>query len=182
MFWSNENHCGAMSGGDLLVSGGTDNDGRLSVPDGDFEYAFELLDPHVRFSSPNARDTTGYVIANLTSRETDMWVHVSSSRPLDLSVFAGKSPLAGVVFSGSINGCGSCRVCNGPVGAATDRAGTLAIDPFYPDDFDNLCLIGDDGAVLWHAVTRRLGLGPVEIHLPEGTAPPTRTGECPSGP
>ena len=182
MFWSNDNHCGRMSGADLLMNGVTDSEGKMTVPDGDFEYAFQLLDGHIRFTMPDAGDTTGYIILRLTSRETQLWVHQYSSRPLTLRVFSGDTPLAGVIFNGASNTCSSCHTCGGPVQGATDTSGTLAIERFYPEDFDTLCLLTDNGATLWQTVTRKLGINPIDVRLPAGTSPPKHMGLCPPEP
>jgi hypothetical protein len=51
-FESRENHCGFLQG-PLLKEDSTDAEGRLTVPDGDFKYAFKLeYGSHVVFTSP----------------------------------------------------------------------------------------------------------------------------------
>ncbi len=42
MFWSNSNHCGAPSGANFLTEGHSDEQGRVMIPDGEFEYLLEI--------------------------------------------------------------------------------------------------------------------------------------------
>jgi hypothetical protein len=178
MFWANENRCGSMSGGDLVFTGVTDKDGRLTVPDGDFEYAFKLLDPRVRFTIPDTADTDGYATVFLTLRETLFSVHWFASRPLTLRMFTGDAPLGNALVSGGRNYCGACGSCSGALGT-TDASGVLTMERYYPEEFDILCLVDDKGTVLWVTSSYRLGAGPVEVRLPAGVTAPTRVGACP---
>jgi hypothetical protein len=178
MFWANENQCGRMSGGDLISTGVTDEDGRLTVPDGDFEYAFKLLDERVRFTVPDTADTDGYITLYLTQRETPVSVHQFVSRPLTLRVFAGAAPLGNALVSGGRNYCGECGKCSGAIGA-TDATGALSLERYYPEEFDILCLVDEAGKVLWVTSSYRLGAGPVDVRLPAGVAAPARVGVCP---
>ncbi|HEX4996866.1 MAG TPA: hypothetical protein VFY29_01485 [Terriglobia bacterium] len=178
MFWANENRCGRMSGGDLIATGVTDDSGRFAVPDGDFEYAFKLLDPRVRFTVPDTADTDGYATAFLTQRETPLSVHWYVSRPLTLRVYSGDTPLANALVNGAKTYCSECGMCSGVLGK-TDSAGALAMERYYPEEFDILCLIGADGAVLWTVSAYRLSTAPLDVRLPAGTPAPSAPGVCP---
>jgi hypothetical protein len=90
----------------------------------------------------------------------------------------GDAPLANALISQGRTYCGVCGKCSGVLGV-TDSAGALSIDRYYSEEFDILCLVGEDGKILWRTSTTRLASGSIDVRLPAGTPPPTQPGVCP---
>jgi len=171
-FESNENHCGFLRGEQLKV-GSTDVDGRLPVPDGDFQYAFKLdFESHFSFTaaaySPNDPET--YVMTYLTPSETVLELHRFEALRLAIRVLVGNAPAMGVSFTDSRN-IGICGAASGSLGK-TGSNGTLLVEKYFPEERDGICIVDDQGKLLWGKPSEdlyRISREPIEIRFPAGT-------------
>jgi hypothetical protein len=145
MFWSESNHCGGLAGADLLVHGVTGSKGDLNVPDGDFQYVFEIEDPHVVFDYPESDDYPRRVIMYLHDQSTTLRAHHFERSPLLLDVLSDQGQLPGAVLYGNLSGC-PCGACYG-VMATSDGQGQIRIRDFYPEEYSELWLCVDEREV-----------------------------------
>ena len=163
MFWSQSNHCAVLSGGEPLGSYVTDADGRIEVPDGDFECALELgrllQSDHVFVA--DGRYERERLVTELTRSETDIVVHRFPVRGLDMRVRRGEEPVAGVVLHGYSANC-PCGACSGPL-ATTDEAGRIRIEAFRPEKWAWVWLEGHRER--WQTDPASWPTGNVEIQI-----------------
>ncbi len=116
-FWSDENHCGRLSGGELLVESPSGADGFVRIPDGDFEYA--ILVPDWRdflLVEHNCCDYAGWVTF-LDRETTDIVVHRFEVHPLRMQILEDGHPACrneSVGHSPLLHG-GTCGACYGVV-------------------------------------------------------------------
>jgi len=172
IFWANDNHCGRVSGAEPLLTGVTDNEGRLNVPAGDFKYVFEMpppdVDPGYAFTNPDDADVLpSYVTVYLDESETVIRVR-KEWQSIHLRVYAGDKPLAGAVFSGGTN-LGLCGAGWAEAGVSDDN-GDAIIGHFQNEI---LCL-ANSSEILWKADPKDLVTDFIEIRLP-ATARERRT-------
>ncbi|MYJ75980.1 MAG: hypothetical protein F4089_13205, partial [Gammaproteobacteria bacterium] len=94
MFWSQSNHCAVLAGGEPLGSFVANTDGWIEVPDGDFEYAFELgrgfTSDHVFLNE--GRYERERLVTRLLQPDTDVVVHQFPVRPLEMRVWRADEP------------------------------------------------------------------------------------------
>jgi hypothetical protein len=171
-FESNENHCGFLWG-EELKAGSTDAEGRLTVPDGDFKYAFKLeFESHYSFTSTafSPNDSQTYVTTFLTQPETVIQMHRFEAVRLSLRVLVGNAPAAGVPFTDSRN-IGVCGAASGLLGKS-DSDGRILVGKYYPEERDGICIVDEQGKLLWGKESKdllQIILNPIEIWFPAGT-------------
>jgi hypothetical protein len=164
MFWSYSNHCGVLAGADPLVTRMRPTPaGIVTVPDGDFEYAFEVHGRHLFVEDPSEPTENGFFTAYLTTPERLVRIHRFQSYTVSLQVFVGDEPAAGAELTGTVIRCG-CPVCSGPAGKL-DSTGRITLREYYPEE-NALCLVDDEGHSLWE-LSR---VSPIDtVRLPAGT-------------
>jgi len=182
-FESRENHCGFLQG-PLLKEDSTDAEGRLTVPDGDFKYAFKLeYGSHVVFTSPERTSPLpdqNYFTAFLSQPETVFRLHRFEPHPLELQVFVGPERSPGVWITDSLN-FGTCGAASGLLGR-TDGNGRLVTDRYYPEERDGICIVDDQGKLLWGKERDdllQIISKPIEVRLPVGTRFGQTASPCP---
>jgi hypothetical protein len=162
------NHCGRMTGV-LLETGETGDDGRVEVPDGDFEYGFVFDKPHHVLRDPEAPEYPNRLITRLDRPETRVELRELVQRPLRLVVTDGGRPASSLALHGCRSGCpgGVCAACCGAL-AETDEAGVVEIDDFRPEAWAKVYLVDAKGNRLWEAVPSHWEEqldGPIRVEL-----------------
>ena len=99
MFWTRRNHCGVFEGQALLESAAPDRDGRVAIPDGDFEYGVSIF------------GAAGFVfdqepvfyeqIVKPDGPVTKVLVHRLDRRTVTVEVSNGNQPIAGALQESS---------------------------------------------------------------------------------
>ncbi len=159
MFWSRYNHCAVLNGADPLGEGTSDAGGRIDVPYGDFEYAFELEDsPWVLAGS--AGGDPHVLVTELSREETAVQLRERRIRPLDLRVTANGVPVSGAVLFGRLADT-PCGANWGPLTRA-DAQGRIALPDFRPEEYEEIYFPGGDEArPIWSADPRSPRFGDV---------------------
>src|SRR5689334_24043491 len=98
MFWTRRNHCGVFEGQALRESEAPDRDGRLAIPDGDFDYGVSIF------------GAAGFVfdqesvfyqrIVKLDGPITTVPVHRLDRRTVTVEITDGSRPIAGAQIVG----------------------------------------------------------------------------------
>lgn len=158
MYWSDENHCGGLSGADPIGSSESDQDGRVAIPDGDFQYAFVF---EKRLYVLNEPDAWPYLpprlITYLSKPETTLKMRRWQQRPLEMVVTANAKPAAGLIVGGCLAGC-SCGACCGQLAqrsldkttrTKTDGNGKFQMTDFYPEEFERVYLLSAEDKEIW---------------------------------
>jgi hypothetical protein len=147
MFWTRQNHCGVFEG-DPLMSGVTDAQGRMTVPDGDFDYAVEL---------PNDIDSVVFdaesvfyeKIVKATGPETTVVVHRFKRHAVTVEIVAQDERPEGLMVVGATRYPG----CMNPgiywLGTA-DSKGLVNVRAFSSDQYRDVALCRGDKE-LWRA-------------------------------
>ena len=150
MFWSSDNHCGVLSGADWLGKGVSDDDGRVRIPDGDFEYALTIEKKHhvVVDSHVNPKRFVGV----LERGEAVVQLHLRATGTLDLRLMNGGEPLTGTSVMGRLADHG-CGISWGPL-ATTDEEGRILLSGFCHEMYSKLFINNADGSVFWEADPR----------------------------
>jgi len=169
MFWSNTNHCAVPANENSLSRTTSDRDGRVAVPDGDFEYVLEFDKPHYLIESRNGgffdNGTDPYLITRLDTAVTTITFRRLERKPLRLQVTAGGVPVAGLQIWGASAHC-SCGACSGGL-AVTDANGEIRVADFYPEEVGSLYIEDASGARIWQGEVRKLDITrPVRVALP----------------
>lgn len=162
MFWSDSNHCGGLAGVDRLVQGVTDSRGDLSVPDGDFQYVFQIESPRVVFDNPEMDVYPQRLMSFLHKRKTIFRVHHYERKPLSVDIIGEQGPLQGIILFGNLSGC-PCGACYGGMGTSDDR-GEIRIQDFYPEEYNELWLCAN-GREVWTADPNKLSDGVITIRF-----------------
>jgi len=171
-FESSENHCGFLWG-EELKAGSTGADGRLTVPDGDFKYALKLdYESHYTFTSQafSPNDPEIFVATFLTQPETVFRMHRFEAIRLDMRVLVGNAPAMAVSFIDSRN-IGICGAASGVLGS-TGSDGTLLVEKYFPEERDGICIVDDQGKLLWGKESGdlfQISRDTIEIRFPAGT-------------
>lgn len=131
MFWTNANHCGIPTA-TLLADGVSDEDGRVLIPDGDFEYAFELSKPFYHLRDWD-KDGPMYLVTYLSDHETAVELHRLQKQSLEMIVQKDGTPLSNETLFGHWIGC-PCGLCAAEI-ATTDENGRISVDDFYPEEW-----------------------------------------------
>jgi hypothetical protein len=161
MFWSRSNHCGVPSGADRLQRSLSDGEGRVQLPDGDFEYMLELEKdfyyPRAQGGSYHVTPDIPRLFLNLEAEETTIIMHRLELRPLEMRVTRNGEPVAGLMLCGMLAGC-PCGACSGGVARGrsgpdptSDREGNLLIPEFYSEEWERVYFLDKDGKILWEA-------------------------------
>lgn len=168
VYWSQYNHCAALSGGEPLGSFVANAEGWIEVPDGDFEYALELGAQlgrdHVFVA--NGRYERQRLVTRLPQPETDVVVHQFPVRPLKMRVLRGKEPASDIWLHAHGANC-PCGVCWGPL-AGTDRMGRIQLDEFRPEEWTWVWLVDGD-TEYWRTEPTTWSSGNVEVRLSPST-------------
>jgi len=172
LFWSNENHCGVLSGFEALGSWTSDDRGAIAVPDLDGEYALTLDGPmegrpEVRvFESPGTVSWDPRVlIARLGEEETEIVVHERKRRPIEMAVTRGGSPAAGWILFMKLREP-ACIDDGIHELARTGVDGRLGVSAFIPEDCEEVWLAPPGGGRAWTGAPEDLPDGPFEVKLP----------------
>lgn len=164
MFWSNSNHCGFLSGADLLRVDETDTNGRISVADHDFEYAFVFDLEKYSLKNTGSPYLPPHLMTHLHQTETTVYVHRWKSRTLQIYVRRAGVPFSGASLIATIAGC-PCGACSGLL-AVSDSNGMIALTDFYPDKWE-LIFFQQDGKIIWQQKMEDLpATGTLEVRLP----------------
>lgn len=182
MYWSAENHCGVLDGADPLGTFVTDEGGIIEVPDGDFEYVFELLSrTRASFDAGNSVFQNRLRIY-LTEPVTQVVLHRWQPQTLELRVVRGTRPLPRMALVARVPAC--CGACEGIIGVS-DAGGGVIVRDFYREAWEQLYLIEAEPGhgpgrgiqvwprkALWQADTRDLPtkLAPIDIDLTQAPA------------
>jgi hypothetical protein len=175
MFWSAYNHCGTLGGADPIGSAASDQDGRVSVPDGDFEYAFEF---EKRLYVLNEPGTMPYIpprlFTHLSKSETTVKMHRWKRRTLEMIVTADGRAAKGLIVGGCLADC-PCGACCGPLARSrpdgrtrtdTDDDGNFQMQDFYPEEFERIILIEDENKEIWSEDPRKWpSTGVIKVEL-----------------
>jgi len=168
IYFSTMGHC-AWIRSRPLATVTTDVAGDAPIPDGDFEYHLELRTRHLAFSAapdPHDRQT-------LITPLRDGVVELIVFRPerLRIQVVEVSDP-ATLTLVGCIQDCpgGVCGACCEML-AEVSAAGNVGIGDFYPEEYSEIYLGGDEGEV-WRAAVRDLDLSGPPIVVEAPTDPP----------
>lgn len=155
MFWSDSNHCGHLSGADLLGRSKSDLQGRVVIADGDFEYAIELERGRYTLKSPGAVPILPpRLLTFLDSSETIVKLHRWVRRTLDLRLSRNGMPVPGQVLVGRLADC-PCGACAGQIGGVSDSQGMIRIPEFYPEEWEYVFFENQRGQLIWKADPRQ---------------------------
>jgi hypothetical protein len=131
-YWRSPNHCGFLAGRDVLVSGETNAEGTLDVPDVDGASAFQLQARLTKFSEHGNDGWPGMdLVRVLTSAETTLQVHTYRRQPLSLEILNNGKPVPGAVLWSDM-ALGVCGAGSGTL-ATADPRGRIQVDGFYPE-------------------------------------------------
>jgi hypothetical protein len=169
MYWSSSNHCARLSGARLLGTAVSDADGVVEVPDGDFEYAFEIAasDMGLVLSDPELPEYPERLVTTLRGEETVVNLHRRKSVTLTMRVLKSGVPVAGQMLYGCMADCpgGVCASCCGPL-SASGPYGIITIPGFYPESYKSIYITDDSGENLFEADPGKLSLErPIEVDL-----------------
>ncbi len=163
LYWSADNHCGALSGAEPLTAATSAADGRLAVDDADAEVALELPEGAgwalaAALGTPFPRRFVGHLPAG----ETTLVLHRYRTRPLALRFLRDGRPVAGATLVGALDDC--CGACSGPL-AVTDAEGWARVEGLPYEQLLEVSLEGGDGAALWRASPGELPTQPQLVEL-----------------
>lgn len=151
IYGTDGNHCGVLFA-DFLDENTSDANGRVRIPDGDFEYAFVFDKPLYILKHTSSVDPQR-LITYLTAKETTIELHRLQSTPLEIFVTQDGKPAAGRALYADSWNC-PCGMCFEPI-AKTDEAGRIYLAEFYPEMWSWLYFrdeegqdIGDDRVVI----------------------------------
>lgn len=169
MYWSSSNHCARLSGARLLDTTASGGDGMVEVPDGDFEYAFEIAadDMGLVLRDPKLSEYPGRLITSLKDERTVVKLHRRKSVKLTMRVTKNGVPAAGEALYGCMADCpgGVCASCCGPL-ATAGPDGVINLPVFYPEAYKSIYVPAADGSRLFEADLGKLSLErPIEVDL-----------------
>lgn len=163
------NECGELHG-ELLARGETDEDGRISVPDGDFEYAFVFDRPHHIVQNPQSQWHPRRLITRLDRPETLVVLKELERRPLHMEVTDHGEPVSPIALYGCRSACAGRKCgepCCGPLPALSDENGVIRIEDFRALEWEKVYFVDPSGRPLWEGYphTWRDREGPVRVDL-----------------
>lgn len=169
MYWSSSNHCARLTGARLLDTSVSGGDGTVEVPDGDFEYAFEIAadDMGLVLRDPELPEYPERLVTRLKEEKTVVKLHRRKSVKLTMRVMKNGVPAAGETLYGCMADCpdGVCASCCGPL-SPIGQDGIIIIPRFYPEAYTSIYIPAADGSNLFEADPRKLSLErPQEIEL-----------------
>ena len=164
-FWSRNNHCGHPGGlKPLFEDRRPDASGVLPVPDGDVEYGFWMKGA-THISVVGAESYEPYFFNTyIDTPEEVIRIKRHRREPLSLRVSIGGAPAAGVIVGAT--GVAGCMNTTFEIGR-TDARGVLRVRDFYPEEYEGVCIGGEDGRVVW--AVARPARGEIRVDLPAGT-------------
>jgi hypothetical protein len=174
LFWSNENHCGALSGYEQLGQGTSDENGRVVVPDGQFEYAFQFREHEWILDPPEETYAPMRWIGRLESETTTIRFRRKVYAPLTLRVTRGDAPVVdlGIYANLAYAGCGATW----GMLATTDRDGQIMVEAFWYEGHDRIWVEDKARKVLWSTDPRELDpTRVIEAKLPFRSPEPIST-------
>jgi hypothetical protein len=154
MFWTAQNHCGHFEG-DPISHGKTDAQGRIAVPDGEFDYG-------VSIDGPSVFDGEGVFFQHVVAvdgPETTVAVHTFDHRTLTGRVVNGNEPVAGARVM-AVDRYIGCMDPGLRLLGTTDAMGSVVLRDFAPDRYDAVGICRDDRE-LWRGE-------PMILMKPEG--------------
>lgn len=174
--WSASNHCGALETRESVATHVSDRDGRVPVPDGNFEYAFLLdLDTQRQALQPAALDAEGstdkqsYFTGRLVDKETQVVLHSLRVVPLTLRVWTANKPDSGEILWGRPEPCPCGGACVTKL-ATSDGDGWLRIPDFRPEKWSGV-FFGDEDRPLWEVDPGKLPrTGVISVRLKSNAA------------
>ena len=160
MFWSDANNCAILTGRKSLGSHLTDSAGWVELPDGEFEYAFDIAWGPRRFhGSLTEESRTPWRLVNRLLETRELVVRELAVEPLEVRVRRDGEPAVGLHLRAMSAVC-VCGACDGPLGT-TDERGRIRRDDFRPETVDEIWLVDGDKEV-WRSWS---GGGVIEIDL-----------------
>ncbi len=133
MFWSDTSRCGYPQGAELLTEGISDEEGRVTIPDGEFEYLLEFEKPQYHLKESANYDPMR-LINYISAQETVVELHKLNKQPLEMFVQKQGKPQADMTLFGQWIGC-VCGLCEQEL-AVTDKNGRISLDEFYPEEWE----------------------------------------------
>lgn len=168
MFWSNSNHCGYPSGSTLLAEEISDKEGRVAIPDGEFEYLLEFEKELYHLKEQPLFDPMK-LITYLSTQEIIIELHSLNKQPLEMVVKQNGIPQPNKKLYGQWIGC-PCGSCPHEF-ATTDEKGRISLDEFYPEEWLWIYFLNEgpleDGHA-WSTDPKEFsGTEVIEVELPE---------------
>ena len=175
MYWSAQNHCGALSGSEPLGEFVSDAYGLITLPDGDYEYALELRDRRIREFVPYS-NLSWRVVSDLKTPEPVFVVLEHPIRPLELIVRREGKPVTGWVQPHVLTRNCSCGACSA-LYEGVDKFGRIRIKNFRPAIYSSIWLMDHrTGEELWRAdPSSWTEPRTIEIDLPSHGSPKEET-------
>ena len=165
LFGSGANHCGHANPAWSLGKGISDKTGRVTIPDGDYEYLIELEKPGYELGS-NDHFTTHWeedyeypdgrvliLISYLSGQEIVVELDKRQPQRLEMVVLRKGEPAADRTLYADQWSC-YCALCGVEL-ATTDAQGRIALDEFYPDMWWSIYFT-DTTDFAWEADPREL--------------------------
>jgi hypothetical protein len=166
MFYSQANHCGVFYPWPG-ISGLTDAQGRLTIPDGDYEYAISVQGGEVAFEQSVVYDKQTVA---LTGTETTVPVRRFSRAKVSAQVLENGRPVAdatlGVEKMSQYLGCMEYGVRTIVTSAADGR---ITVDVFRPDELKEV-FVCRNGREVWRGRPAALAVQDAKINLVSGYA------------
>ena len=159
IYFESTNHSGVAEG-ESIVSGKTDANGQLAIPDVDGEVAIELQRGRYVLQNPDRVSPFRKVITPEGSAPFTLVIHRFEKLPLNIKFVSRKGSAGGLILGTCLKFClGAC--CGDD--ATTDAMGQAHIEDFYPEEIDSLYLTDKSGTVLWKGDAPRL---PATLTIP----------------
>jgi hypothetical protein len=152
--WTQSNHCAVPRAAAEFGSSVTDERGRVSIIDGDFEYGIALDKTHWSLPEADRGSTLGYLTMVLQEEETTIRMKEHEPARLEVLVTRGGVPAAGVDVMARL-WPPRCGVFHGVL-ARTDESGRIVVDPFYPEEYSDVWITGPGGVEIWSVDPRAL--------------------------
>ena len=163
------NECGELHG-ELLARGETDPEGRIPVPDGDFEYAFVFHRPHHIVRNPQSQWHPRRLITRLDRPETLVVLEELERQPLHMEVTDDGEPVSPIALYGCRSDCAGRKCgepCCGPFTEVSDENGVIHIEDFRPLEWEKVYFVDPSGRPVWegYPYTWKNDEGPIRVDL-----------------
>ena len=147
MAWSYYNHCGTVEDTDPLGCWTTNNDGNVTIPDGDIYYEMEFNKPDYFLAAPKGNYGQDVFSARLKEPMTTFTMKKRRNVLVKLQVTRDGQPVSGLKLVCCARNC-PCGGCCGTL-ANVDADGMATSNLLCPDLMDELFLADEKGTVLW---------------------------------
>jgi hypothetical protein len=158
LFWSNENHCGVVSGAESLGEFTSDAYGQIEIPDGNHEYALSFhtwgIWHHCTLADPQNTYAPMRWIGWLEDETTTIRFRWKEVAPLRLRVTRDGNPAIDVDLYANIGWAG-CGATWGLAGQP-DAKGRILVEEFWYEGMDRIWLQDAAGERLWSTDPREL--------------------------